>query len=408
MRLPRTLNVQIGRKLADKSKEDVMKEVIGVFKTHGVVAVQLMYDTIRVTLRTTQGFEAAKRLDGVRLFGLWCPILGGGPPLTIVHVFDYPFEESDALVTDAFNDFGNVKRVKDQLSITDPEVFTGTRLVSMVLKANPPRSLLIGGYLCRVWYKGQPLVCNLCGIQGHKSANCPNKDKCRLCGETGHFARQCRNAWGRSSRAAEPPAAAGVEPPVVPRSSGPETVPETVSGANDPPPPASGDVEDDDFHDASDEGADISQFTSSEDLLSQDILSFSDSQSILRNVVPRSTVQAEVGDDIVRGSGNVPPLVAGSSLESPPSQSSAHSGPSEAPMDASVSVGRKRKGRSPLELNRAHSADDLASNRKVFKAPAPRVGHHSRLPASVNARPSAFPVRVSALPARSGARPSGT
>ena len=54
---------------------------------------------------------------------------------------------------------------------------------------------MINGYFCRIWYKGQPLICNLCGVQGHKSAACPNKDKCRRCGETGHFARACTKAW---------------------------------------------------------------------------------------------------------------------------------------------------------------------------------------------------------------------
>ena len=40
------------------------------------------------------------------------------------------------------------------------------------------------------------MICNLCNVQGHKSANCPNKDKCRRCGESGHFARSCPNPWG--------------------------------------------------------------------------------------------------------------------------------------------------------------------------------------------------------------------
>ena len=60
----------------------------------------------------------------------------------------------------------------------------------------PPHSLLVDGCNCRVWYKGQPLICNLCGLQGHKSANCTNKDMCCRCGVLGHFARACPQAWG--------------------------------------------------------------------------------------------------------------------------------------------------------------------------------------------------------------------
>ena len=53
------------------------------------------------------------------------------------------------------------------------------------------RALQINGYLCRVWYRGQPIVSNLCNVQGRKTAVCPNKDKCCHCGEQGHFARNC-------------------------------------------------------------------------------------------------------------------------------------------------------------------------------------------------------------------------
>ena len=161
----------------------------------------MAYEVIRITLASADEYKVAKQQPGIRLFGMWCPILGGGPPITILHIFDYPYEEEDVYIKNVIGDFGSVKRVKKQTYLTCPDVFTGTRLVSVALDATPPRFITINGYLCRIWYKGQPLICNLCGVQGHKSAGCPNKDKCRRCGEVGHFARSCPNPWG----AATPP-----------------------------------------------------------------------------------------------------------------------------------------------------------------------------------------------------------
>ena len=206
MRLAKTLNIQIGRKLSEKSKDDIMKAIFDRFNLFGVIAVQIGYDIVRVSFTTDTGFKQAMENPGVRLFGLWCPILGGGPPFTTLHIFDYPFEEDDADIKRVCSDFGEVKNVKKQRYISDSNIFTGTRPVSVALTYSPPRSLTIGGYLCRVWYKGQPLVCNLCAVQGHKSVDCPNKDKCRRCGATGHFSRNCTNGWGME-------AAERVDPP---------------------------------------------------------------------------------------------------------------------------------------------------------------------------------------------------
>lgn len=129
----------------------------------------------------------------MHLFGLWCKVVGGGPPLTIVHVFDYPYEGEDSFVQNALQDFEEVKQVKKQAYLSNVHVYTGTRFVFCHLKFTPPRVLIINGVVCRLWYCGQSLVCNLCGRQGHKSAVCPDKDKCRRCGKTGHFARNGRD-----------------------------------------------------------------------------------------------------------------------------------------------------------------------------------------------------------------------
>ena len=65
----------------------------------------------------------------------------------------------------------------------------------MAFRVIPPRLVSINGYFCRLWFKGQPIICNLCNVQGHKSADCPNRDKCTRCGASGHFARSCPNPW---------------------------------------------------------------------------------------------------------------------------------------------------------------------------------------------------------------------
>ena len=79
----------------------------------------------------------------------------------------------------AFEAYGAVKSVKNQTFLFNQNLFNGTRRVCVALSGILLRFLMVDGYLCRLWYRGQPLVCNLCAVQCHRSANCPNKDKCR-------------------------------------------------------------------------------------------------------------------------------------------------------------------------------------------------------------------------------------
>ena len=197
--LQRTLTVQTAKVCAGKSREAIVEEVSNAFSSHPVVAVQVGFDIVRVTFRDPDSCKLARNNSHVNLFGSNCVVLGGGPPPTMVHLFDFPAELDDEPVREFFSGYGNVKFVRRQRYIGRPDIETGTRLVLMSFRVAPPRSLLIDGYLCRLWYKGQPLVCNLCNEKGHKSADCPNKDKCRRCGQSGHFARTCPNPWGRTA-----------------------------------------------------------------------------------------------------------------------------------------------------------------------------------------------------------------
>ena len=60
----------------------------------------------------------------------------------------------------------------------------------MVHKHEILLNIIIDGMNCRVWYKGQPLVCDLCS-NNHKAADCPLKGKCRRCHQAGNFVRNC-------------------------------------------------------------------------------------------------------------------------------------------------------------------------------------------------------------------------
>ena len=72
------------------------------------------------------------------------------PRATILHIFDYPHEEDNLEVRNVCADFGTVKGVKRQTYLSNSEIFTGTRLVTVILSSSPPRFLSINGYNCRV------------------------------------------------------------------------------------------------------------------------------------------------------------------------------------------------------------------------------------------------------------------
>ena len=185
MRLPKSISLRVGCKLADKSKGEIMTEVLWGFAGLDVKAVQVSYNVVGVIFASPEQFRAAKSFSGNYLFGLRCSIFGGGPPSTRLHVFDFPLEEDDRSLKVTFEAYGAVKSVKKQTFLSNKNIFNGTRLVDAALSVVLPRFLMVDGYFCRLWYHGQPLVCKLCAVQGHRSANCPNKDKCRKCGKLG-------------------------------------------------------------------------------------------------------------------------------------------------------------------------------------------------------------------------------
>lgn len=67
-----------------------------------------------------------------------------------------------------------MKNLKRQKYIGRPDIETGVHLVLMAFRVIPPPLVSTAGYFCRFCYKGQPIICNLCNVQGHKSAGWAN------------------------------------------------------------------------------------------------------------------------------------------------------------------------------------------------------------------------------------------
>ena len=112
-----------------------------------------------------------------------------------VQVHHFPAEDDPAPLVAAMRAYGEIVNFRFQTWPGLPHVNTGTRLFEMKLKSVVPRSLKIGKYHLKTWYRGQPLQCDICG-GNHTAAVCELRGKCRRCRSEGHLAKDCpRPPW---------------------------------------------------------------------------------------------------------------------------------------------------------------------------------------------------------------------
>lgn len=193
----RTLSVDVSCFMQSHSREDVAKLIHGKYNENfGTPTIQILPRGIaRITFRDAAAKQNLLRHDKISLGGRSCKIFAERRFVT-VQVHHYPSEAFDCHVEKVLMGFGTVKGVKRQHWVGLPDVQTGTRLVDIFLDKHVPRNLVIGGFNCKTWYRGQPVTCDLCGEIGHVLSQCPIRGKCRRCREPGHLARDCnRPAW---------------------------------------------------------------------------------------------------------------------------------------------------------------------------------------------------------------------
>ena len=195
----RTVTLRIGRIPQVVSRPELIRMLAERFGTWKLQAVQFLPGLrVQLTFDSVEAKTSIERQTEVEIEGYPCQVVGGGPSLESVLIFHLPYELDNGLIQAALQGYGEVGGIRHQLH-PDSMVHSGTRVVRMIRKGPIPRHISVEGWAGKVWYRGQPVECDICGA-GHVSRVCPMRNKCRFCGEEGHFARNCpgRNGegWG--------------------------------------------------------------------------------------------------------------------------------------------------------------------------------------------------------------------
>ena len=109
--------------------------------------------------------------------------------VTTVLVYNFPYEGNNDEIRKIMEGYGTVLGLTEQMW-TNVQAATGTRLVRIERNQHIPRFMKIDGARCKVWYRDQPLQCDIC-MESHKAADCPNKGKCFHCHQEGQMAWNC-------------------------------------------------------------------------------------------------------------------------------------------------------------------------------------------------------------------------
>ena len=149
--------------------EDIASKIVEFFGSENVLSVQFMPGrAIRVTFENEPFAATVVRESSVSIDNVVCHVRGGGgvgPRPENVLIFRYPFEADSAPLREELSKFGEVHDIRFRAWTHLDNVMDGARVVRMTRSGPIPRSLPVNDHLCKAWYRGMPIACDIC--EGH-------------------------------------------------------------------------------------------------------------------------------------------------------------------------------------------------------------------------------------------------